>query len=598
MTSETSIDQFIARELPSDSPQANDFNKLFQGNLGLLASPPTVGPEIGPETGLGADNVAAAKEPTLGESSFGESAFGQPALEGPSESFFCEPFDPALDQPSGLEITDSKDEPIDLSKNSLESPSSAGFQRPPEERAPFELGSTLDNDSFDLGQSQPQPLEDGLEGLDGLPAQSEPGPEAEAIAPEGGQDFGPLELGPQDEAGQSGSFDGQAEFAPADLNQDALGLEGQGDGGSYWQGREMGDERGDEQGDERGDEYGPGFDDEIVEGQPILGDGEADGSTFFTPNPPLALDDPEDFAPGGDLEPSPMEPGGEIGFGPDPPKSSDPSGLVSDDQGAHQDGLVIDGYRFDPHAQDELDDETPAVFDNPAMEGNDFLDQLRANLFGEGEERDSAAFGMQASDEHLAVLDEPGYDPVNDPAGTSTRTQPLSDLPDAVPTLHSSPPPEADEVSEDPESEPFGSEPFAADPSVSDRDAADPSVVDPSLLAPALGLGSQQEDELDFSGVLEPSLEPQIATNIPPALPPQILYTPPRPVPKVISPEASTAVIVNYLEDTDDSMLASQGKVDELAEDEDMDIDLMDMHSQEPLRIEARPMIPVPKTNS
>ncbi|MDR2367327.1 MAG: hypothetical protein LBF58_04335, partial [Deltaproteobacteria bacterium] len=102
--------------------------------------------------------------------------------------------------------------------------------------------------------------------------------------------------------------------------------------------------------------------------------------------------------------------------------------------------------------------------------------------------------------------------------------------------------------------------------------------------------------EIDFSAPLEPSLEPQIDSQIPPALPPQILYTPPRPVPKVISPEASTAVIVNYLEDTDDNMLASQGKVDELAEDEDMDIDLMDMHSQEPVRLEAKPMIPVPKS--
>jgi hypothetical protein len=101
--------------------------------------------------------------------------------------------------------------------------------------------------------------------------------------------------------------------------------------------------------------------------------------------------------------------------------------------------------------------------------------------------------------------------------------------------------------------------------------------------------------EIDFSAPLEPALEPQIATNIPPALPPQILYTPPRPVPKVVAPEASTAVIVNYLEDTEDNMLASQGKVDELAADEDMDIDLLDMRSPEPVRLSARPMVPAPK---
>jgi hypothetical protein len=108
--------------------------------------------------------------------------------------------------------------------------------------------------------------------------------------------------------------------------------------------------------------------------------------------------------------------------------------------------------------------------------------------------------------------------------------------------------------------------------------------------------GSGPGEEIDFSAPLEPSLEPQIDTQIPPALPPMILYSPPRPVPKIIAPEASTAVIVNYLEDTDDNMLASQGKVDELAEEDDMDIDLMDMHSQEPLSFVAKPMIPVPKS--
>jgi hypothetical protein len=110
------------------------------------------------------------------------------------------------------------------------------------------------------------------------------------------------------------------------------------------------------------------------------------------------------------------------------------------------------------------------------------------------------------------------------------------------------------------------------------------------------GTQEPQDEEVDLSAPLEPSREPWIDTNIPPALPPQILYTPPRPVPKVVSPEASTAVIVSYLDDADDNMVASQGQSGELAEEEDMDIDLMDMHSQEPARFAARPMVPVPKT--
>jgi hypothetical protein len=80
-----------------------------------------------------------------------------------------------------------------------------------------------------------------------------------------------------------------------------------------------------------------------------------------------------------------------------------------------------------------------------------------------------------------------------------------------------------------------------------------------------------------------------------PKQPQQVLYNPPKPAPKDrIAPEASTAVIVNYLED-DDNFFAAQGQGGELAEEDDMDIDLMDMHSQEPLRLEARPMVPAPK---
>jgi hypothetical protein len=75
-----------------------------------------------------------------------------------------------------------------------------------------------------------------------------------------------------------------------------------------------------------------------------------------------------------------------------------------------------------------------------------------------------------------------------------------------------------------------------------------------------------------------------------------LVYSPPRPAAKPpVNAEASTAVLVNYLDDVGDSFISAQGRPEQLTEEEDLDIDLVDMHSQEPVRLEARPMVPVPK---
>ena len=91
-----------------------------------------------------------------------------------------------------------------------------------------------------------------------------------------------------------------------------------------------------------------------------------------------------------------------------------------------------------------------------------------------------------------------------------------------------------------------------------------------------------------------PSLEPQV--DLEPVVEKKApRYTPPRPAPKAkFAAEASTAVIVNYLEDSDDFM-GAQGQGGQLPEEDDLDIDLMDMHSHEPVRLAYRPMVPAPK---
>jgi hypothetical protein len=79
-----------------------------------------------------------------------------------------------------------------------------------------------------------------------------------------------------------------------------------------------------------------------------------------------------------------------------------------------------------------------------------------------------------------------------------------------------------------------------------------------------------------------------------------IPFSQPRPVASRAQPDASTAVIVNYLDDSEESLLASHGsgQVGVLGEEEDMDIDLLELSSPGPeaIRLEAKPMIPVPKS--
>ncbi|MDR2455328.1 MAG: hypothetical protein LBE49_01870, partial [Deltaproteobacteria bacterium] len=115
-----------------------------------------------------------------------------------------------------------------------------------------------------------------------------------------------------------------------------------------------------------------------------------------------------------------------------------------------------------------------------------------------------------------------------------------------------------------------------------------------SILEPAV-VPAPDGSNPSITPSLEPALEPQVELN--PSLELKkapLRYNPPRQVPKPkFTAEASTAVIVNYLEDNDVNLVDAQGG--ELAEEDDLDIELMDMRAHEPIRLEARPMIPVPK---
>jgi hypothetical protein len=117
-----------------------------------------------------------------------------------------------------------------------------------------------------------------------------------------------------------------------------------------------------------------------------------------------------------------------------------------------------------------------------------------------------------------------------------------------------------------------------------------------SILDPAV-VPAPDGSNPSITPTLEPALEPQVELN--PSLELKkapLRYNPPRKVPKPkFVAEASTAVIVNYLEDTDVNFVDAQGQGGELPEEDDLDIELMDMRAHEPIRLEARPMIPVPK---
>jgi hypothetical protein len=60
------------------------------------------------------------------------------------------------------------------------------------------------------------------------------------------------------------------------------------------------------------------------------------------------------------------------------------------------------------------------------------------------------------------------------------------------------------------------------------------------------------------------------------------------------APDSSTAVIVNYLEDAEDSFFEVEGQASALSEDEDLDIDLLDQGAVA-RAFAAKPMVPVPR---
>ncbi|MDR2350239.1 MAG: hypothetical protein LBF41_06400, partial [Deltaproteobacteria bacterium] len=118
--------------------------------------------------------------------------------------------------------------------------------------------------------------------------------------------------------------------------------------------------------------------------------------------------------------------------------------------------------------------------------------------------------------------------------------------------------------------------------------------------------GPEQSDYLeattDYSGADEESVVPAEAQELQREVPPfekmkgaeiDSPFFRGKPGTEKRNPETSTAVIVNYLDDKDDGLMAAQGDEGDLNADDDLDLDLLEYDNAQVLR--ARPMIPVPR---
>jgi hypothetical protein len=227
---------------------------------------------------------------------------------------------------------------------------------------------------------------------------------------------------------------------------------------------------------------------------------------------------------------------------------------------------------------EELDDETPAVFRQIGDREGDLA--LPAYYVATVARK---GLGLEPADP-VESLDDADYDPVNDPARKAAATLAAATL---APAQGGEAPDGPDDVFQS-AAEPLDHEPV--EPPASGRPVAPEGTL--SILEPEVVVAP---DGTNPSLTLEPSLEPQV--EIEPVIESgPLMYNPPRPASKgKFSAEASTAVIVNYLEDSDDNFIGAQGQAGQLAEEDDLDIDLMDMHAHEPIRLAAKPMVPAPK---
>ncbi|MDR1656247.1 MAG: hypothetical protein LBT47_01660, partial [Deltaproteobacteria bacterium] len=267
------------------------------------------------------------------------------------------------------------------------------------------------------------------------------------------------------------------------------------------------------------------------------------------------------------------EPSGQSADGLDEPSSESPPAF---DQGLNEGPGIFDFTSSEPPVKeqpssepafeyDELDEETPAIFEKPAAEVSAAPDgPAESAEFEEGLVKDdqlsypAGSFAVHDWEETKRRLNDLDYDPVNDPANKA-----------------------------------------AASIAKPDASLLEPEVIKAPEYSGQISLSDLKPEPLPESeSVLTPEPIPDISVALAPKdkQAPQLVYTPPRPaeLPRMMA-EASTAVIVNYLEDSEDNFVTVHGQGGELAEEDDLDIDLMDMHAHEPIRLEARPMAPAPK---
>jgi hypothetical protein len=273
------------------------------------------------------------------------------------------------------------------------------------------------------------------------------------------------------------------------------------------------------------------------------------------------------------------------------------------DQNSDMDGALEEDAQQELF--DELDDETPAVFES--LEDQNLDDQnLEDNQPLDNSEVDNPGIFEFTDGGHNNVFEFPDDGPPSsEPASLGAQSEELFEHdsdPSALEPYWEEADSQLDSSDYDPVNDPAKN--LAGDypqdlPPQQDESALIPEVI----LAPDYSLSSeatallQALPPLNALPELVPALEPFPEVSNMPLLEPQPLkFTPPKPLPKPKSkPEASTAVIVNYLEDSEDSFVSAQGQAGELSDEDDLDIDLMDMHSQEPIRFVAKPMIPAPK---
>ncbi|MDR1607031.1 MAG: hypothetical protein LBT38_01285 [Deltaproteobacteria bacterium] len=309
------------------------------------------------------------------------------------------------------------------------------------------------------------------------------------------------------------------------------------------------------------------------------------------PNPGLSGSGPGD----GSGSFGPVEPTGSTDPKPSGPSPAD-SALIVDTSGLEIDDKVLESLSnsTDVGQNAVSEDETP-FFERPEPELPPLVESPVIYRDSDGtppppEVRES-----------LAQLSDPEpFQPQDDPKATTAlaldglldiinkaslaQDQSSAQAPDQV---HDQAPDQAPDQADDwPEAESAGSlagedldnleTKAGSDPNFGDLDLSAFNLDEPNAKEASLASGEMVPEDTNFD---QPNAERLSLTSAP--------------KPSKSSPDSSTAVIVNYLEDTEDSFFEVEAQSGVLSEDEDMDIDLLDQAGAGVLA--AKPMIPVPR---